>query len=104
MKWNRHNNRIYICLSCAAVEIIELRISLQVKADKIVENAKQEAAKVKAQVYEQTERTIADSTARAEKVQYDSPRDVILSWIKCSSMSFRSFLNYTSAVLPPSST
>jgi len=42
---------------------------LQVKADKIVENAKQEAAKVKAQVYEQTERTIADSMAKAEKVR-----------------------------------
>lgn len=44
-------------------------MSLQVKADKIVENAKQEAAKVKAQVHEQTERTIADSTAKAEKVR-----------------------------------
>lgn len=50
-------------------------MSLQVKADRIVENAKQEAAKVKAQVYEQTERTIADSTARAEKVRLTAWRD-----------------------------
>lgn len=42
------------------------------KADKIVGNAKQEAAKVKAHVYEQTERTIADCTAKAEKVRLTS--------------------------------
>ena len=34
-----------------------------------MEHAKQEAAKVKAHVYEQTERTIADVTARAERVR-----------------------------------
>lgn len=34
-----------------------------------MENATQEAVKLKAHVYEQTERSIADATARAERVR-----------------------------------
>lgn len=42
---------------------------LQVKADKIVANAKEEAAKTKAFASEQCEKGIADSHTQAERVR-----------------------------------
>lgn len=50
---------------------------LQVKADKIIANAKEEAIKTKAYAAEQCEKEIADVYAQAERVSATTPQELL---------------------------